>query len=183
MRFLNDSVFTTPTYLIHPEIAARIEPGSMLTRIGNAQNRVLAQVLVDQRLNFLLEGAATAKNTADVYTLAEMLDDLQRGVWSELNAPTPKIDPYRRTLQNNYLNQMNAKLNPSAAQLAQIQQLAALGITITPLAEDARSEIRGEVVALRERVRAAQGKAADRETRLHLAGVDHRIGEILDPKR
>jgi hypothetical protein len=144
---------------------------------------VLAQVLVDQRLNFLLEGAATAKNPADVYTLAEMLDDLQRGVWSELNAPAPKIDPYRRTLQNNYLNQMNAKLNPSAAQLAQIQQLAALGITITPLAEDARSEIRGEVVALRERVRAAQGKAADRETRLHLAGVDHRIGEILDPKR
>ena len=67
--------------------------------------------------------------------------------------------------------------------MAQIQQLAALGITITPLAEDARSEIRGEVVALRERVRAAQGKAADRETRLHLAGVDHRIGEILDPKR
>jgi hypothetical protein len=112
-----------------------------------------------------------------------MLDDLQRGIWSELNAPAPKIDPYRRTLQNSYLNQMNAKLNPSAAQLAQIQQLAALGITITPLAEDARSEIRGEVVALRERVRAAQGKAADRETRLHLAGVDHRIGEILDPKR
>ena len=56
----------------------------MLTRIGNAQNRVLAQVLVDQRLNFLLEGEATAKNPDDVYTLAEMLDDLQRGVWSEL---------------------------------------------------------------------------------------------------
>ena len=183
MRFLNDSVFTTPTYLIHPEIAARIEPGSMLTRIGNAQNRVLAQVLVDQRLNFLLEGEATAKNPADVYTLAEMLDDLQRGVWSELTAPAPKIDPYRRTLQNNYLNQMNAKLNPYPAQLAQIPQLAALGITITPLAEDARSEIRGEVVALRERVRGAQARTTDRETKLHLAGVDHRIGEILDPKR
>jgi len=51
------------------------------------------------------------------------------------------------------------------------------------LAEDARSEIRGEIVALREKVRMAQARAADRETRLHLAGVDHRIGEILDPKK
>jgi hypothetical protein len=36
---------------------------------------------------------------------------------------------------------------------------------------------------LRERVRAVEGKAADRETKLHLAGVEHRIGEILDPRR
>ncbi len=183
MRFLNDSVFTTPTYLIRPDIAARIEPGGMLTRIGSAQNRVLAQVLVDQRLNFLLDGEATAKNQSDVYTLADMLDDLQRGIWSELWNPAPKIDPYRRALQDNYLTQMNAKLNPSAAQLAQIQQLQALGITISPLAEDARSEIRGEVVALRDKVRAAEARTTDRETKLHLAGVDHRIGDILDPRR
>jgi hypothetical protein len=38
-------------------------------------------------------------------------------------------------------------------------------------------------VTLREQVRAAEGKAGDRETRLHLLGVDHRIGEILDPKK
>ena len=183
MHFLNDSVFVTPTYLIRPDIASRIEPGAMLTRIGGAQNRVLGQVLVDQRLNFLLEGSATAKNANDAYSLAEMLDDLQHGIWSELWTAAPRIDPYRRNLQNSYLTQMNAKLNPSAAQLAQIAQLQALGITITPLAEDARSEIRGELVALRERVRSVEGKAADRETRLHLGGVEHRIGEILDPKR
>jgi hypothetical protein len=183
MRFLNDSVFVTPSYLIRPDIAARVEPGGMLTRIGNAQNRVLAQVLVDQRLNFLLDGAATAKNKADVYTLAEMLDDLQSGIWSELRTGAPRIDAYRRLLQNNYLTQVNNKLNPSPQQLQQIQQLAALGIRIEPLNEDARSELRGEVMTLRQQVRAAIGKAGDRETRLHLQGVDHRIGEILDPKR
>jgi hypothetical protein len=32
-------------------------------------------------------------------------------------------------------------------------------------------------------VRSVEGKSADRETRLHLAGVEHRIGEILDPKK
>jgi hypothetical protein len=181
MRFLNDSVFVTPGYLIRPEIEARIEPGRMLTRIGNAQSRVLAELLLDPRLNLILDGSATANSEAEVYTLPEMLDDLQRGIWAELWMPAPKIDPYRRALQNNYLTQMNAKLNPAANPA--FAQLAALGISFSSLAEDARSDIRGEIVTLRERVRAAEGRAADRETRLHLAGVEHRIGEMLDPKR
>ncbi|HXT18492.1 MAG TPA: zinc-dependent metalloprotease [Gemmatimonadaceae bacterium] len=182
MHFLNDSVFTTPTYLIRPDIASRIEANGMLTRIGNAQNRVLQSVLQDQRLNQLIEESATAKNPRDVYTLAEMLDELQHGIWSEIYTGAPKVDAYRRLLQNNYLTQMNNKLN---AQLnpALAAQAAAFGIPVVTLSEDARSEIRGELVSLREQVRAAEGKAADRETRLHLLGVDHRIGEILDPKK
>ena len=169
----------------HPPRSSRraSTPGGMLTRIGNAQNRVLSQVLVDQRLNFLLDGAATAKDKNDVYTLAEMLDDLQGGLFSELKSSAPKIDPYRRLLQNNYLTQVNNKLNPNPAQAAQLAQLAALGIRVEALSEDARSELRGEMVVLREQVRNASGRAADRETRLHLTGVEHRIGEILDPKR
>ncbi len=182
MHFLNDSVFTTPTYLIRPEIASRIEPGGMLARIGNAQGRTLASVLTDQRLNLLLEGEATARDRADVYTLAEMLDELQGGVWSELKSSSPRIDPYRRLLQNNYLTQLNAKLNPPAALAQQAAQLAALGIRIEPLSEDARSELRGELVSLREQIRTAQSKTSDRETKLHLTAADHRIGEILDPK-
>jgi hypothetical protein len=183
MRFLNDSVFVTPMYLIRPDIEGRIEAGGMLTRIGNAQNRVLGQLMVDQRLNLLLDGTATAKSPRDVYSLAEMLDDLQGGIWSELKSGAPKIDPYRRLLQNNYLTQVNNKLNPPAAQLAQLQQLAALGIRISPLAEDAKSELRGEVMVLREQIRGAVAKASDRETRMHLQAAEHRIGEILDPKR
>ena len=183
MRFLVDSVFATPTYLIRPDIAARIEAGGMLTRVGNAQSRVLASTLQDQRLNHLLEGSALARSGGDAYTLTEMLDDLQHGVWSELSSGAPKIDPYRRTLQNNYLTQMNAKLNPPAAQAQQLAQLAALGVRVEPLSEDARSEIRGELATLREQIRGAEGKAADRETRMHLAAAEHRIGEILDPKK
>ena len=85
MRFLNDSVFTTPTYLIRPDIEARIEAGRDAdAHRQRAEPRARPGAAVDQRLNLLLEGAATAKNPKDVYSLAEMLDDLQRGVWSEL---------------------------------------------------------------------------------------------------
>jgi hypothetical protein len=137
-------------------------------------------VLNDQRLNDLLDGEATAKTSADVYTLGEMLDDLQHGVWSEAYSGA-KIDPYRRLLQNNYLNLMNVKLNGTVP-AAQLAQAAAFGIRINLLSEDAKSEIRSELVSLREQVRAAAGKAGDRETRMHLQGVDHRIGDILEPK-
>jgi hypothetical protein len=134
-------------------------------------------------LNFLIEGKATAKNPTEVYSLPEMLAELQHGIWSEIATGAPRIDVYRRQLQNNYLTQMNGKLNPSAAQLQQIAQLQALGLRIEPLAEDARSELRGNLGLLREQIRRAIPKTADHETRMHLQAADHRIGEILDPKR
>ncbi|MFL5554577.1 MAG: hypothetical protein ACJ78D_02190, partial [Gemmatimonadaceae bacterium] len=52
-----------------------------------------------------------------------------------------------------------------------------------PLLDDARTQLRGELVSLRGEIRRAIGRSADRETRLHLEGADHQIGEILDPKK
>jgi hypothetical protein len=62
-------------------------------------------------------------------------------------------------------------------------QLAALGIRIEPLSEDATSELRGELITSRSDVRSAIGKAAGAETRMHLQTAQHRIGEILDGRR
>jgi hypothetical protein len=49
--------------------------------------------------------------------------------------------------------------------------------------EDARNELRGELVSLRADIRQAIARASDRETRLHLQGADHAIGDILEPKK
>jgi hypothetical protein len=174
-------VFKTPAYLIRPEIAARIEAGGMLSRVGNAQNRVLNALFDDQRMNRLLDGEAVHGH--DVYTLGALLDDMRTGIWSELGEAKPAIDPYRRALQMSYLTQVDRKLNASTAPNPAAAQLAARGIRIQPLAEDARSQLRGELVTLRADVRRAIPKAGDRETRLHLEGADHRIGEILEPKK
>jgi hypothetical protein len=183
VRFLNENVFKVPSYLIRPDIASRIEAEGTLTRVGSAQNRVLNALFQDSRLNRLIEEPTLAKNPRDAYTLADMLDAVRHGVWSELATGAPKIDAYRRLLQNNYLTMVNAKLNPPSTQALQLAQLAALGIRIDPLSEDAKSELRGELITLRDDVRHATPKAGDRETRMHLQAADHRIGEILDPKR
>jgi hypothetical protein len=182
MRFINENVFQTPTYLIQPAIARRVEASGMITRITNAQGRVLTSLLNDQRLNRLIENEALAGN-GEAYSLAGMLDDLRRGIWTELDQSRVSIDPYRRTLQNRYLEQIDAKLNPPPASAAPARPQFPGFTPPPPLLEDARSQLRGELVSLRSQIRAALPKAADRETRLHLQAADHQIGEILDPKK
>jgi hypothetical protein len=181
MRFLSENVFQTPTYLIQPAIARRVEAAGMIGRITNAQGRVLVSLLNDQRLNRLIENEALA-GSGDAYSLAAMLDDLRRGVWTELAQSRVSIDPYRRTLQNRYLDEIDNKLNPPPPSTTPAPQFP--GFTPpAPLLADARSQLRGELVSLRGEIRRAVPKAADRETRLHLEAADHRIGEILDPKK
>jgi hypothetical protein len=184
MRFLNEEVFKTPTYLIRPDIASRIEAEGMLSRIGGAQNRVLTSVLNDGRMNRLLEEEALAKGSSEVYTLADMLDDLRKGLWSELTEASPKIDAYRRELQNNYLTTIDRKLNsPTGAPATPAGGGGGFGPPTAPLSEDAKSELRGELVTLQAEIRRALPRTADRETQLHLAGADHRITEILEPRK
>src|SRR3954465_13850692 len=112
-----------------------------------------------------------------------MLDALRSGIYSELDAGSVKIDPFRRRLQNQLITTLGQKIAPPAP--------AATGggggggggggAAPAPLSEDARSQIRGELITLRDEIRKAISKAGDRETRLHLQGAEHRITEILDP--
>jgi hypothetical protein len=180
LRFISENVFQTPTYLIQPSIARRIEAAGMITRITNAQARVLRSLLDDGRMNRLLENESLAPAKSDAYSLASMLDDLRRGVWTELSQSSVSIDPYRRTLQNEFVSQVDRKLNPPPTTATAQPNFP--GFT-PPAPQDARSELRGELVTLRAEVRRAIPRAADRETQLHLAGVDHEIGDVLDPRK
>jgi hypothetical protein len=182
VRFLNERVFATPTYLIKPEIAARVEAGGIITRINNAQSRVLSTVFDDGRLNRLLEGEAVAQNKGDVYTLSSMLDDVRRGVWSEVYSGRP-ADAFRRSLQNDYLRIINDKLNPQPESPLVTAQRLQFGIPRVLSSDDAKSQLRGTLVTLRTDLRAAAARSRDRSTQLHFQGSIKRIDDILDPKK
>jgi hypothetical protein len=57
------------------------------------------------------------------------------------------------------------------------------GTPVAPLAGDAKSHLRGELMTLRAEVERAIRRAGDRSTRLHLLGAAHRIEKILDPDK
>ncbi|MBX6365240.1 MAG: zinc-dependent metalloprotease [Gemmatimonadetes bacterium] len=181
VRFLNEEVFRTPTYLIRPDIARRIEADAMIRRINSAQLRVLGTLFDNARINRMLDTEALADG-GSCYTLADMLEDVSDGIWAELSSARPSIDPYRRGLQMEFLTLLNGKLNPPPENASAPQPGRGFRRP-DPLTEEAKAQIRGQLLALQSQIRRATAKAADRETRYHLIGADHRIEEILNPKR
>ncbi len=179
VRFLNESVFRTPTYLIRPEIARRVEPDAMIARITSAQARVLGNLYDNARMNRLLDTEALDANAA--YSLADMMHDVQRGIWTELSAGRVQIDPYRRSLQMRYLETLDGKLNPPPENPNQPQSPFAR--RVQPLTDEAKAVTRGVLTALQQEIRSGAARAVDTETRYHLLGAEHRIRDILDPRR
>jgi hypothetical protein len=182
MTFLIANAFATPTYLVVPDILARIEVEGGIRRIHGAQSGIMNLILNDRRMERLIEFAALAPNRAQVYPLAEMLSDLRGGLWSELGQGRVAIDPFRRELQRAYLNTANIKINPPPFTLpAGFPPAFAGQLGPARATSDVRALMRSEVTALDGQLRAALGRAANRETRAHIEQARAQIAKILDP--
>jgi hypothetical protein len=162
-QFLNTHAFTTPAFVVQPEILRRIEPAGALDRIRVSQQAVLTSLLADARIARLVEQEAL--DGAAAYRPTEFLMDVRRGVWGELSAASVRIDPYRRNLQRAYLNVMGDKLNGRQAPTG-----------------DGRPLARGELRAIDVAARGAIARVADATTRAHLQDVRDQIAKILDPR-
>jgi len=185
VKFLNDNVFKEPAYLIRPDLSERIEAGGMVQRINAPQQRVLNTLWQDARMNRLLELEGTATDKSKVYTLNAMLDDVRKGIWSELFAPSTVINVFRRELQNDHISLINTKMNPPAPAPGAGGGGGGGGFggpPAAPLSEDAKSHLRGQLMALRDEIDGAIRKAGDKPTELHLRAALHRIETILDAK-
>jgi len=181
-KFLVENAFATPIWMVDPEILRRIEANGALARIRTAQSSVLNQLLNDQRFARLIEQQAIDGGAA--YTAAELLSTVRKGVWKELDAPSVKIDAYRRNLQNAYLELVDTKLNgatptPGAA----AQAGGGRGGRGAPAkSDDEKPFYRAELRALNTSLTAAIAKATDHDTKAHLEGAKDQVAKILDPK-
>jgi hypothetical protein len=182
VKFLLDSAFATPTWMIDEEILRRIEPVGVIDRIRSAQNRVLASLVSSTRYARLAEQEALDGNLA--YSPVEFLASVRKGIWRELEGTAVKVDPYRRELQRSYLHEINTKLNP-------VERAATPGFPTpdggpTPLrvtsSGDEKPMYRTELRALAASISAAMAKTTDHETKAHLEASRDEISKILDPK-
>jgi len=183
VTFLNDNAFRTPTYFLDPAILRRLEPDGAMTRVRTAQTSVLTSLLGTPRLVRLIEYNSLATDKRNTYTIGQMLGDVRRGIWSELSAPRVQIDGFRRNLQYAYLDQLAAKINPPAAQPAPANLPAAFAFNFAPMPDEARAQMRNELMELDGQLRTASSRAGDQETRVHLAHARHRIDSILYPNK
>jgi hypothetical protein len=179
VKFLNENAFATPTWAIDPQILRRIEPIGAVSRVRNAQNSVLTNLLSSPRFARLVEQEAIDGTSA--YTPSEFLTDVRKGVWKELDAPQVKIDAYRRNLQRAYLDLVNGKLN-GPAQATPANLPAGFPAAFLASSGDEKPFYRAELKALNSAIGAALAKAPDRETKAHLEAARDQISKILDPK-
>lgn len=181
VAFLNKQLFETPTWLLDKSVLNKINTPASTERVQSIQTNVLNSLLDQQRL-FRLSNA-TARFGAGTYTIDEMMDDVRKGVWSEL-VTKKAIDPYRRSLQKAYAEKLIDIIEPpTAAAAAQQAQLRAFGISaVNTQNTDVTSVAKGNLRTLLSEINAAIPGTTDRMSKYHLQDVADRIKQALDPK-
>lgn len=166
MKFLLDNVFTTPKSLILPEVLQRVGTSDGQEKVLASQSDILNR-LTDAGFVGRLDDAA-AIWPGKTYTLNRLLTELQAGIWSELNAPAPKIDIYRRNLQRYYYGIIEARLKPSPYSNAPVS---------TSFPTVAKAKLRD----LKAQIAMALPKTKDSDTRCHLEDMQVKIDRFLNP--
>ncbi len=182
VKYLVDNAFTTPAWVIDPEILRRIEPVGVIDRIRDAQQGVLNNLLNSARFARLVEQETLDGSAA--YSPVEFVTSVRKGLWKELDAPSVKIDAYRRALQRSYLTTVNNKLNPPPATATPVfptQDGGPPPLRVTN-SGDEKPMYRAELRALSAQISAALAKTTDHETKAHLEASKDEIARILDPK-
>ena len=189
VRFLVEEGFTTPTWLLDTDLLGRIEPAGTSARIQRLQEGALDRLLDPVRLGRLAEAewlasAVPGGVAGDAYPAAEMMDDLQEGLFAE-TARGAAVDPARRSLQRAYVARLGELLTEDGTNVP--AQFASRAYGYTPQDAD-RSEVRplarGALLTLQQDIaRVLPRYRGDRQRaeRYHLLDLQARIEDILNP--
>ncbi|MBQ4915800.1 zinc-dependent metalloprotease [Maribacter sp. MMG018] len=179
MAFLQEQLFKTPEWLLDPEIFGKTQYSGFVERIRGIQVRTLNNILSLGKMARLIENEAL--NGKEAYSLIEMMDDLRKGIWSELSSGK-KIDTYRRNLQKAHIDRlaylMTAENQSKKPDFGGYQKSTAVNTSQS----DIRSIARAELNIIKRNVRNAIGRTSDRMSKYHLQDVEERIDMILEPK-
>ncbi|AXJ00699.1 protein of unknown function (DUF5118) [Cyclonatronum proteinivorum] len=162
MDWLVDEAFSTPHFLLAPEILRLFEPQGGPDRIMQGQRMMLMQLLSDQRIRRMAEIETTHGSEMEVYRVAHMLRDVRQGVWAELDTSRPNIDLYRRNLQRAWVDVLSTRLHSDN------------------LSGETRALLRGNLRMVNTQIGRQIGNAANPETRMHLEDMRDEISALLD---
>ncbi|MFP2994676.1 zinc-dependent metalloprotease [Spongiivirga sp. MCCC 1A20706] len=172
MLWLHANAFETPSWLVDTSILKNIDHAGYFERLRRLQARHLNNLLSFDRIGRLVD-AETVNN--DYYSALNMMRDLRNGIFKEARAGR-KVDIFRRNLQRSYLDRMEYLMTEDMQR--SFRSLMYYNVNTS----DVRALVRGELKALRSRIRAARSSVQDTVTRYHYDDMVARIDNILDPK-
>jgi hypothetical protein len=181
--FLLDHAFTPPKRMLNPAIISQFRHSGVANDVLAMQKTLLQSLLTSARMNRLFDAEVLDPN--DAYTVVELVGDLQGGLWSELTAEHPKIEPMRRELQRDYLDILKKEFDKTAPAAAGAGAPGAgpvgkkdQGDRVSELRSVARSSLR----ELSRKIAAAIPKVTDVATLAHLEDVQSEIEAVLSGK-
>jgi hypothetical protein len=174
IAFLHAQLFKTPTWLLDQNILTKINPDSGVEAMKNLQGGTLNSLLSGDRLIRLLETSSLDKKN---YSVDELMSDLRKGIFSELNT-NATIDIYRRNLQKLYVNNLIEALDNEGKKTAS-------GLNRRPVSyneTDIPSIARGQLTQLKNSLKLGAAANADRLSKFHLLDLVARLNTGLEPK-
>jgi len=174
---INKYVFNTPSWIINKDIFEKTGKNG-LNVIGKIQQSSIDGILSRSKMGQLVKAKL---NDKDAYSVLDLLEDVKKGVWTELSTKAP-IDIYRRQLQQMYINRMNLLLNPKEEKLP--SDLGALLNALFTMADadlvDVTSSLRAHLTSLKAEINTTGNGATDQMTKIHLKDMSRRLDEILN---
>lgn len=165
IAFLNKDAFTTPDWLLDPQILDRIESSGAVERVQKLQTRALNYLLDTDRIKRMVTTAQ--RNPKDAYTAINMLNDVRKGIFSELYSGK-SVDAYRRNVQRSYIDAA-AKVLKEAKEKNEEELLKS----------DVTALMRGELEQLKKYLRARKNRSGDTLTQYHYEDLLARIDGAL----
>ncbi len=178
MKFIQDELFKTPTWLLDQNIFNKIEFSGSIERIRAYQVRTLENILSLGKMARIIENETA--NDKEAYALTEMMKDLRTGIWSELSRGA-KIDTYRRNLQKAYIDRL-AYLMTAESQSGKSRSPYVKMTAINTSQSDIRSVVRAELNILKRSIKNTITRTSDSMSKYHLQDALERIDMILEPK-
>ena len=181
VAFLNQQLFTTPTWLINDDIYGRTGLNG-INVIGGLQDNTLRSLLNTGTLADLVQAEGAIGNKA--YKITDLLGDLKKGIFSEL-ASRKAIDIYRRNLQKSYVNELIKIIEPADKPMNISiggSFILSSGSTLVDKS-DIKSVVRAHLIQIRSEAKAAAAAVPDTMSRYHLQDIIARIDEALEPNK
>jgi len=176
LAFIADQVFEPPTWLLEPEVLARVGGTGGFRDLSRRQAGILGSLLSTQRLARMAEIEVT--HPGDAFPLGDYLEGVRTGVWQD--AATTARDPYRRALQRAHVQRLIALVLPPEPDG---NGPGGGGNAPDPTALDIAPLARAQLAEIRRRADAAAGAQTGPDAavaRAHLVDVVERIDTALE---
>jgi hypothetical protein len=196
VKFLLDRGFVRPAALLDPQILKRMAPSNAADPMLGSNRKLLAQ-LIDPAVFQRMAAGQVALARSEKYVGADLIRDLNRGLFKELETSRPVIGLYRRELQRVYVTLLTGRMKgeqqaPSGAssavdvpapdwkslQINLTQHDAAKSLSLAEAAQSQRRDanspsefraaLRFGMQDLAATLKAAGKRVKDDETSLHL---------------